>query len=127
MEASDAPASPCNGQGVDLLFDAVGGQTRDQALDAVRDGGRAISIVLQGTPLRLERGITGESFLPKAAGRGLSNWPPLSMSANSARKPKRSCRSTKPARRWRWSLPGTPEARSRSKSADCARSGRLAW
>jgi len=48
--------------GVDLLFDAAGGQTRDQALDAVRDGGRAISIVLQGAPLPLERGITGESF-----------------------------------------------------------------
>ena len=48
--------------GVDLLFDGAGGQTRDQALDAVRDGGRAISIVLQGTPLQPERGITGESF-----------------------------------------------------------------
>jgi NADPH:quinone reductase len=48
--------------GVDLLFDGAGGQTRDQALDAVRDGGRAISIVLQGAPLGLERGITGESF-----------------------------------------------------------------
>ena len=48
--------------GVDLLFDGAGGQTRDQALDAVHDGGRAISIVLQGTPLQPERGITGESF-----------------------------------------------------------------
>ena len=48
--------------GVDLLFDAAGGQTRDQALDAVRDGGRAIFIVLQGTPPQLDRGITGESF-----------------------------------------------------------------
>jgi NADPH2:quinone reductase len=48
--------------GVDALFDGAGGQTADQALDAVRDGGRAISIVLQGTPLQLERGITGESF-----------------------------------------------------------------
>jgi NADPH:quinone reductase len=48
--------------GVDLLFDAAGGQTRDQALDAVRDGGRALFIVLQGTPPQLERGITGESF-----------------------------------------------------------------
>jgi len=57
--------------GVDLLFDAAGGQTRDRALDAVRDGGRAISIALQGIPLRLERGITGEAFA--AAGRGLSN------------------------------------------------------
>jgi len=48
--------------GADLLFDGAGGQTRDQALDAVRDGGRAISIVLQGAVLQPERGITGESF-----------------------------------------------------------------
>jgi NADPH:quinone reductase len=49
--------------GVDLLFDAAGGQTRDQALNAVRDGGRAIFIVLQGpSPAPLERGITGDSF-----------------------------------------------------------------
>jgi NADPH2:quinone reductase len=48
--------------GVDLLFDGAGGQTRDQSLDAVSDGGRAISIVLQGDPLQLERGVTGESF-----------------------------------------------------------------
>ena len=48
--------------GIDLRFDGAGGQTRDQALDAVRDGGRAISIILQGTPLLPERGITGESF-----------------------------------------------------------------
>jgi NADPH2:quinone reductase len=48
--------------GVDLLFDGAGGQTRDRALDAVRDGGRAVSIVLQGAPLPLARGITGESF-----------------------------------------------------------------
>jgi NADPH:quinone reductase len=48
--------------GVDLLFDCAGGQTRDQALGAVRDGGRAIFIVLAGSPAQLERGITGESF-----------------------------------------------------------------
>jgi len=49
--------------GVDLLFDAAGGPTRDQALGAVRDGGRAIFIVLQSPPPdRLERGITSESF-----------------------------------------------------------------
>jgi NADPH:quinone reductase len=48
--------------GIDLLFDGAGGQTRDQALDAVRDGGRAISIVLQGAPFQLERGIAGGSF-----------------------------------------------------------------
>jgi len=48
--------------GADLLLDCAGGQTRDQAIGAVRDGGRALFIVLQGPPARLERGITGEPF-----------------------------------------------------------------
>ncbi len=48
--------------GVDLLLDGAGGQTRDQAIGAVRDGGRAIFIVLQGPAARLERGIAGQSF-----------------------------------------------------------------
>ena len=48
--------------GVDLLFDGAGGQTRDQAIGAVRDGGRAVFIVLQGPPAQLERGIAGEPF-----------------------------------------------------------------
>lgn len=48
--------------GVDLLFDGAGGQTRDQAIGAVRDGGRAMFIVPQGPAARLERGITGEPF-----------------------------------------------------------------
>jgi NADPH:quinone reductase-like Zn-dependent oxidoreductase len=48
--------------GVDLLLDGAGGQTRDEAIGAVRDGGRAVFIVLQGPPARLERGITGEPF-----------------------------------------------------------------
>jgi NADPH:quinone reductase-like Zn-dependent oxidoreductase len=48
--------------GVDVLFDAAGGQTRDQALGGVRDGGRALFIVLADPPAQLERGITGESF-----------------------------------------------------------------
>jgi len=48
--------------GVDVLLDCAGGQTRDQAIGAVRDGGRVISIVLAGPPAQLERGITGESF-----------------------------------------------------------------
>ena len=48
--------------GVDLLLDCAGGQTRDQAIGAVRDGGRVISIILQGLPAKLERGIIGESF-----------------------------------------------------------------
>jgi len=48
--------------GVDLLLDAAGGQTRDQAIGTVRDGGRALFIVLQSSPAQLERGITGEWF-----------------------------------------------------------------
>jgi NADPH2:quinone reductase len=48
--------------GVGLLLDCAGGHTRDQAIGAVRDGGRAISIVFPGPPAQLERGITGESF-----------------------------------------------------------------
>ncbi len=48
--------------GIDLLLDCAGGHTRDQAIGAVRGGGRAISIVFPGPPAQLERGITGESF-----------------------------------------------------------------
>jgi NADPH2:quinone reductase len=46
--------------GVDVLFDASGGETRDAALNAVRDGGRAAFIV--GPPDTIGRGITGEFF-----------------------------------------------------------------
>jgi len=48
--------------GVDLLFDGAGDQTRDRAIGAVRDGGRAVFIVLRGPAVRLERGITGQPF-----------------------------------------------------------------
>lgn len=48
--------------GVDLLLDGAGGQTRDQAIGAVRDGGRAVFVVLQDGAARLERGITGKAF-----------------------------------------------------------------
>jgi NADPH:quinone reductase-like Zn-dependent oxidoreductase len=46
--------------GVDVLFDAFGGQTRDQALGAVREGGRAIFLV--GAPSQLRQGVAGESL-----------------------------------------------------------------
>ena len=49
-----------------MLLDCAGGQTRDDAIGAVRDGGRAYFIVLQGSPPQLERGITGESFAAHA-------------------------------------------------------------
>lgn len=56
--------------GVDLLLDAAGGETRDQAVGAVRDEGRVVTLLGYGSadgqmtfgPLQLERGITGESF-----------------------------------------------------------------
>jgi NADPH:quinone reductase len=58
-----AAAGACRGPGgVDQLLDCAGGRTRDQAIGAVRDGGRAISIVFPGPPAQLERGITGETF-----------------------------------------------------------------
>jgi NADPH:quinone reductase len=46
--------------GVDVLFDAAGGQTRDQAVGAVREGGRAIFLV--GAPAELGRGVVGVSL-----------------------------------------------------------------
>jgi NADPH:quinone reductase-like Zn-dependent oxidoreductase len=52
--------------GVDQLLDCAGGRTRDQAIGAVRDGGRVISVVFPGPPAQLERGITGESFAAHA-------------------------------------------------------------
>src|SRR5437660_655230 len=45
--------------GVDVLFDAAGGQTRDQAVGAIREGGRAIFLV--GPPAQLRRGVVAES------------------------------------------------------------------
>jgi NADPH:quinone reductase-like Zn-dependent oxidoreductase len=48
--------------GVDLLMDCAGGQTRDQAIGAVRDGGRASFIVIQDAAPEPGRGITVESF-----------------------------------------------------------------
>jgi NADPH:quinone reductase-like Zn-dependent oxidoreductase len=46
--------------GVDVLFDAAGGHTRDQAVGAVRGGGRAIFLV--GAPDQLGRGVAGEAL-----------------------------------------------------------------
>jgi NADPH:quinone reductase-like Zn-dependent oxidoreductase len=57
--------------GVDLLLDCAGGATRDQAIGAVGDGGRVISIVLAGPQLRLERGQTGEAFAARVDRRRL--------------------------------------------------------
>jgi NADPH2:quinone reductase len=42
--------------GVDVLFDAAGGQTRDQAVGAIREGGRV------GPPAHLRQGVVAESL-----------------------------------------------------------------
>lgn len=48
--------------GVDLLFEAAGGQTKEQAVAAVRNGGRVIFITPPFGPVHLGRSITGEAF-----------------------------------------------------------------
>ncbi len=48
--------------GVDLLLDCAGAQTLNQGISAVRDGGRVISVIPPFGSLKLERGITVESF-----------------------------------------------------------------
>lgn len=53
--------------GVDMLFDAAGGTTREQAVGAVRDDGRVITIVPNPEnptfgPVQFERGIAGDLF-----------------------------------------------------------------
>jgi NADPH:quinone reductase len=48
--------------GVDVLFDCVGGQTMDQAVGAVRNGGRVISVIPPFGDRELDRGIMAESF-----------------------------------------------------------------
>jgi hypothetical protein len=61
--AAGPGARPAVPGGVDLLWDGAGGQTRDQAVGAVREGGRAIFLGPPlGPPAQLERGITSESF-----------------------------------------------------------------
>jgi NADPH:quinone reductase len=92
-------------QSGDLLLDCVGGQTKSQAVGAVHDGGRAISVMPPFGHLQLERGITGESF---AATGGRLRLEALSRLVNAGQlRPQveavlpRSYRWTRPARRLR--------------------------
>jgi hypothetical protein len=101
--------------GVDLLLDGAGGQTRDQALGAVRDGGRAIFLVLQSTPAQLERGITGESFAAHVDRPRLEQLGRL-VDASCGPRSGRCCRWSRFAKRWRGSRAGTRAARSCCRS-----------
>jgi NADPH:quinone reductase-like Zn-dependent oxidoreductase len=102
-------------EGIDLLLDGAGGRTRDQAIGVVRDGGRAVFIVLQGPAARLERGITGERSPRTSTGSGWRRCAAWSRPAGCARRSRRCCRWMWPARRWRGSRAGALVARSRCK------------
>ena len=56
--------------GVDLLLDCVGGHTRDQAVGAVRDGGRAVSIVFQVLPASWSAASPANRSPPTSPGSG---------------------------------------------------------
>lgn len=53
--------------GVDVLLDTAGGQTRDQAVGAVREGGQAIFLV--GAPAQLGRAWWVSPSTPTSVGR----------------------------------------------------------
>jgi NADPH:quinone reductase-like Zn-dependent oxidoreductase len=101
--------------GVDLLLDGAGGQTRDEAIGAVRDGGRAVFIVLQGPGARLERGITGEPFAAHVDRQRLETLRRLVEAGWLRPQVEAVLPLIRPARRWRGSRAGTPAARSPCK------------
>ena len=98
--------------GIDLLLDCAGGHTRDQAIGAVRDGGRAISIVFPGPPAQLERGITGESFAAHVTRQRLEALRRLVDTGRLRLRSRRCCPWIRHARRWPRLLVGTRAGRS---------------
>jgi NADPH:quinone reductase-like Zn-dependent oxidoreductase len=57
--------------GVDAVFDCVGGETFHRSFDAVRDGGRVVTIVAFGEEVEPSRGITHHAFSARAQRRKL--------------------------------------------------------
>ena len=57
--------------GVDAVFDCVGGETFRRSFDAVRDGGRVVTIVAFGEEVEPGRGITYHAFSARAQRRKL--------------------------------------------------------
>jgi NADPH:quinone reductase len=78
--------------GVDLLLDCAGGQTRDQAIGAVPDGGRAMFIVLADPPPSWSAASRAIRSPPTSTGSGWRRWAAWSMPANGARRSRRCCR-----------------------------------
>jgi NADPH:quinone reductase len=101
--------------GVDVLFDAAGGETRDQAIGAVREGGRAIFLL--GPPAQLERGIMSESFSADGTRQRLEAIGRLVDAGKLRPRSRRYFRSSRRARRWSGSRADIRAARS------CCRSG----
>ena len=57
--------------GVDAVFDCVGGETFRRSFEAVRDGGRVVTIVAFGEEVEPGRGITHHAFSARAQRRKL--------------------------------------------------------
>jgi NADPH:quinone reductase len=57
--------------GVDAVFDCVGGETFRRSFEAVRDGGRVVTIVAFGEEVEPGRGITHHAFSARAERRKL--------------------------------------------------------
>ena len=102
--------------GVDLLLDCAGGQTRDQAIGAVRDGGRAVSIVLQVLPPSWSAASPANRSPPASTRPRLEALRRLVDTGRLRPRSGRCCPWIRPARRWRRSPAGTPAARSCCKS-----------
>jgi NADPH2:quinone reductase len=96
--------------GVDVLFDAAGGQTRDQAVGAVRDGGRAIFLV--GAPDQLGRVSPAKRSTPKSTGSGWTRSVGWSTRGSCVPRSRRYCPSSRCAKRWNESEVDTHAARS---------------
>ena len=109
--------------GVDVLFDAAGGQTRDQAVGAVREGGRAIFLV--GAPAQLGHGVVGESLDADVTRRVLEAIAGWSRRAGCAPRSRRYSRSSRCAKRCNGSPADTRAARSCSRlGSSCRRASR---
>lgn len=59
--------------GVDAVFDCVGGETFPRSFEAVRDGGRVVTIVAFDGDMQSERGIRSHAFSAKAERRRLQS------------------------------------------------------
>jgi NADPH:quinone reductase-like Zn-dependent oxidoreductase len=57
--------------GVDAVFDCVGGETFRRSFDAMRDGGRVVTIVAFGEEVEPGRGVTHHAFSARAQRRKL--------------------------------------------------------